>query len=114
MARPLRIELKTKVNRESSDRTSLQGRWNWEQVVQAVEKTRGEKWEDFANRHGDAGLGMAFYVARRCTGLTLRQLGVSAGGMDYSAVAASIKRFAQRLQRESSVRAQVQAILKHI
>ena len=82
--------------------------------MRAVEKTRGDKWEDFANRHGDAGLGMAFYVAQRCTGLTLRQLGVSAGGIDYWAVAASIKRFAQRLQRENSVRAQLQAILNQI
>ena len=82
--------------------------------MRAVEKTRGDKWEEFANRHGDEGLGMGFYVARRCTGLTLRQLGMSAGSMDYSAVAASIKRFAQRLQRENSVRAQLQAILNQI
>ena len=80
----------------------------------AIQTLELSPWEDFANRHGDAGLGMAFYVARRCTGLTLRQLGVSAAGMDYSAMAASIKRFAPRLQRENSVRAQLQAILNQI
>src|SRR2546428_180384 len=63
-----------KVNGKGGDRGWLRGRWTWEGVVRAVEKTRGGKWADFANRHGDAGLGMAFYVARRCTGLTLRQL----------------------------------------
>jgi putative transposase len=103
-----------KVNRESTERRALRQRGSWEQVVQAVAKARGEKWEKFAHRHGDAGLGMALYVARRCSGLTLRQLGESAGGMDYSAVAASIKRFEQRLKNESGLRVQTQALLKQI
>jgi len=65
-------------------------------------------------RHGEAGLGMAFYVARRCSGLTSRQLRESTGRIDYSAVAASIKRFEQRLKNESRLRLQTQALLKKI
>jgi hypothetical protein len=69
-------------------------------VVRGLERARGERWAEFAGRHGDPGLAMALYVARRCTGLTLRQLGQEAGGMDYTAVSMAIKRFEQRLGRD--------------
>jgi len=100
-----------KVHRESTERKSLRKRRSWEDVVQAVEKMRGEKWGDFANRHGDAGLGMTLYLARRCTGLTLGELGNWAGGMDYSAVAASIRRFEKRIEKDKTLGAQAKAIL---
>jgi chromosomal replication initiation ATPase DnaA len=47
---------------------------------------------------------MALYVARRCTGLTLRQLGQEVGGMDYTAVSMAVKRFEQRLSRQATLR----------
>jgi hypothetical protein len=55
---------------------------------------------------------MTFYVARRCTGLTLRQLGMSAGRVDDSAVGGSIRRFEQRLGTEKAIRTLVETILK--
>ena len=45
-----------------------------------MEKSRGEPWEAFAPRHADPGLALTLHVARRCTGLTLRELGEAAGG----------------------------------
>ncbi len=45
-----------------------------------LEAAREERWAQFAGRHGDPGRAMALYVARRCTGLTLRALGKAAGG----------------------------------
>jgi chromosomal replication initiation ATPase DnaA len=57
---------------------------------------------------------MTLYLARRCTGLTLRELGNWAGGMDYSAVAASIRRFQQRIEKEKTLGAQAKAILKEL
>ena len=50
--------------------------------------------------HGDPGLATALYVARRGTGLTLRQLGQDAGGIDYVA----LKRLEQRLSRDANLR----------
>ena len=93
-----------KVARESSNRRSLRRRRSWAEVVQAVESVRGEKWEQFANAHGDAGLAMTLSVARRCTGMTLQELGAAAGGMDYAAVGAAIRRFEQRLPKERALR----------
>ena len=90
--------------RENNGRRALRGRRTWAEVVRALERARGERWAEFAGRHGDPGLAMALYVARRCTGLTLRELGQQAGGMDYTAVSMAVKRFAQRLGREPTLR----------
>ena len=84
-AEQIRAQLKT--SRESSGRRELRKRRSWREVVRAVEAARGERWEEFAGRHGDPGLALALYVGRRCTGMTLRALGEAAGGMDYAPVA---------------------------
>ena len=103
-----------KVHRESTERKSLRRRRTWAEVVKAVEQSRGEKWEEFAHRHGDRGLAMTLYLARRCTGLTLRELGLAAGRMDYAAAAAAIRRFEQRLANEKALRTESKEILTRI
>jgi len=97
--------------RESSARRALRERKNWAEVVRAVELARGEKWTEFATRHGDPGLAQALYVARRRTGLTLRALGEAAGGMDYTAVSMAIKRFEQRLAQDKALRQMTERLL---
>lgn len=64
--------------------------------VGAVEAARGERWKEFAGRHGDPGRALALHVAQRCTGLTLGELGEAAGGMDYTAVSMAVKRLEER------------------
>jgi hypothetical protein len=97
-ARKVRAQLEA--GRESKGRRALRAGRSWAEVVRGVERARRERWAEFAGRHADPGLAMALYVARRCTGLTLRQLGQEAGGMDYTAVSMAIKRFEQRLGRD--------------
>ncbi len=53
--------------------------------------------------HGEWGRDLVLWVARRQAGLTLRELGLAAGGMDYSAVANAILRLPARAQREPSL-----------
>lgn len=107
-----KVRARISANRESSGRRALRRRGSWAEVVRAVEQARREPWEQFAGRHGDAGLAMALYVARRRTGLTLRALGEAAGGMDYTAVGMAIKRFEQRLAGEKALRAMVEPLLE--
>ena len=57
---------------------------------------------------------MTLYLGRRCTGLTLRELGEAAGGMDYSAVAAAIRRFDGKLATDRVLRSQSEEILAKI
>jgi len=43
-------------------------------------------------------------MARENTGLTLRELGEAAGGMDYAAVGEAVRRLKQRLKEDRSIR----------
>ena len=70
------------------------------------EKVRGESWEAFGDRHGDPGAALVMWLARRCTGLTLQQIGDGVGGRDYAAVGMAIRRFEQRAQKSTSLRRQ--------
>lgn len=107
-----KVRAQLAAGRESSGRRALRARRSWAEVVRAVEKVRGEKWEQFAGRHGDPGRALALYVARRCTGLTLSALGEAAGGMDYTAVSMAVKRFEQRLGRDKALRRTAERLLE--
>jgi len=106
------VRAQTVVDRESSGRRALRALRTWAEVVRAVEAARGEKWAEFAGRHGDPGRALALYVARRCTGLTLRALGEAAGGMDYTAVSMAVKRFEERLARDKALRRMTNRLLE--
>ena len=82
----------------------MKRRTEWEDVVRAVERVKGEAWEAFRDRHGDWGRDLALAVARRRCGMTLAALGAAAGGMRYGAVAAAIRAFHARLPRDRRLR----------
>jgi hypothetical protein len=93
--------------REQPQHEGLVDRPSMREVIGAVEKLKGEKWEAFVDRYGDWGRDVALYVGRRACGLGLRQLGAEAGGMDYAAVSAAIKRVEGRLGQERKLTAAV-------
>jgi len=109
-ARKVRAQMEAKP--ENRGRRALRGRSSWVEVVRAVKRARGEPWAQFAGRHGDPGLAMALYVARRRTGLTLGALGEAAGGMSYAAVAMAIKRLEQRLATDKALRRTIDRLLQ--
>lgn len=78
--------------REKGAKRALRVRQTFESVVDIVERQTGEKWESFCDRHGDKRRDLVLWLARRCTGLTLAELGRKAGGMDYGAVAMALRR----------------------
>jgi RNA 3'-terminal phosphate cyclase len=80
-----------------------------EAVRRAVETLKGEPWARFANRRGDVGCALFLWGARQLCGLTLRELGVAAGGLKYAAAhklisrlekAAAVDRGLRELQRQ--------------
>lgn len=91
-----RVRDGARVTRETHGRKALRQEVTWEEVVEAVEKVKGEPWEDFVNRHGDWGRDIALWIARRRGGMTLKALGEKAGGMDYSAVSEAIRSLDKR------------------
>ena len=78
-------------------------RMSWENVVRAVERFKGEKWEQFRDRYGDSGRDLALYLGRKRCQLRLGELGRLAGGMDYAGVAAAVARFNSRLKRDKTL-----------
>ena len=80
-------------------------------ILQVVERQRGQDWASFAQRHGDWGRDLALYVARKRSGLTLRQIGAGLGGVEYKAAGKAIQRFEARLLRDGARRQAVNACL---
>ena len=98
------------VSRETQGRHALRREVRWPEVVKAVEDVHGEAWADFADRYGDWGRDLALWIAHRRSGLTLRELGVHAGGMDYSAVSEAIRTF----ERTRSARPEIRRALRRV
>ena len=55
---------------------------------------------------------MAMWMARRFTGLTLRQIGDAGGNRDYAATAMAIRRFQSRLENDQSLAGQTRELSK--
>ena len=60
--------------------------------------------EQFMSRRGDWGRPLVLHLARRFCGMTLRDIGERAGGMDYAAVSVMLKRLALRVQKDRKLR----------
>lgn len=82
--------------REVVKSTDVRQKIRWEDVVRLVEKMTGEAAESFMGRRGSIGRPLALWAARRYGGMTLKTAGAAAGGMDYTAVAMSVKRLVLR------------------
>ncbi|HUJ11360.1 MAG TPA: transposase [Verrucomicrobiae bacterium] len=98
--------------REQPQLRRLQARPDWEVAVAAVERVKGERWEEFRDRYGDWGRDLALYLGRRHCGMKLRELAEKAGGIDYVSVAGAVRRFGGRVGREKKLAAAVECATK--
>ena len=62
------------------------------------------------SRRGDWARPLLLWTARAYTGMTLREIGNAAGGMDYTAVAMAIKRFGQKAARDRQIREMIKCV----
>ncbi len=98
--------------REQPSVTRTLGRASWKQIVQAVEKAKGEQWETFSQRHGDWGREAALWLGRYSGRMRLAELAVLVGGCDYTTVGKAVSRFQIRASRDPVLGRRLQA-LKH-
>ena len=96
------------------DRRFFARRIPFDKIVQAVEEVRGEEWDAFAGRHGDWGRDMTFYLARKQSGLSLREIGEKAGGMPYKTVGKAVERFEKKLAENRVLQKIKKQILKEM
>jgi hypothetical protein len=78
-----------------------------ERVIRCVEQVRGEKWEEFRDRHGDRGRDLVLYLGRSVCGMKLRELAQSVGAKGYASVAMAIRRYAAYLSQNALEQARV-------
>jgi len=91
-----KVRGKVRINRESLGRSELRKRKSFEDIVKEVARLKDEEWKAFRDRHDDWGRDLALWCGRRYTGLSLKELGAKAGGLDYSVVSIAIKRLETR------------------
>ena len=91
-------------DRETERGGRLRERVSPEQVLSAVEQLRGEPRDAWFDKRGDWGKWLVLALARRYCGLSLKALGASFGGRDYAAVSVGLKRFEERLRKDSRLR----------
>jgi hypothetical protein len=106
----LREHVRGDAQEQRGARRLVEARPPLEAVIAAVERVKGEKWDEFRERHGDGGRDMVLYLGRRTCGLTLRELAQAVGLRNYAVVATNTKRYAKRLQCDP----QEQARLKQV
>jgi len=82
---------------------ALRVRVSFEDVVRAVEKEKGTKWEQFCEKRGDWGRDLVLAIARRHCGMTLKTLGEPAAGLRSVAVSMAIRRMADRLMSDKNL-----------
>ena len=97
-------ELAGEGGRETERRKRLRERVSFEQVVEAVEKVRGEERKDWLHQRGDWGKWLVLRLARQYCGLTLSALGDEMGGSDYAAVSMGLRRFEKRMGKDRKMR----------
>lgn len=92
------------INREWSGKRELRRRHTFGEVVRAVERVKGEAWREFSGRYGDWGRDVVLVVARECAGMTLKELGEVAGGLDYGAVSEAVRRMGIRRKQDRAIK----------
>jgi putative transposase len=92
----------------------LLGRPSWEQVVQAVEEIKQEKWEAFRDRRGDWGRELVLMLAWEHCGLKLKELAERVGGIDYVTVSAAIGRFCRQVNADASLQRLVNQVTRQV
>lgn len=99
------------MGRELAGKRVYREQVKFDAVVRKVEQEKGERLEDFRDRHGDWGRDLVLWLARWTTAMTLSQIGKQVGGMDYAAVGIAIRRFESRCRRDNRL-SQISAKLK--
>lgn len=109
-----KIHSRLKAGRETPEKRRLRKQVCFEDVVGVVERLGGEPWAAFSELHGDKRRDLVLWVARRCTGLTLRELGWKAGGMDYAAVTMAVRRFPLCCKRDKALARLSEQVIKDV
>ena len=80
-----------------------------EEIIAVVEEAKGERWNDFRDRHGDWGRDLVFHLGRTGWAIPLRALAKAAGNMDEVAVSVAARRVPARAKKHPGLAKALQA-----
>jgi putative transposase len=104
-----RVEESSRGNeQEQPSARGLRKRVEFSEVIQVVEKMKGECWQQFVDRRGDWGRDMVLSLARQHCGMTLSELAEKIEAEKYSAIGKAIARFEERANSDAKLRALLQ------
>jgi hypothetical protein len=72
-----------------------------------LERTKGQSWNQFAERYGNWGRDAALWLGRSAGRLRLAELGRLVCNLDYAVVSKAITRFQRRMQSDPKLREQL-------
>jgi hypothetical protein len=90
-------------SREQNSLQELKARPSLEEIIAAFESVGGKRWLKSVHQQGDWSRDLVLYLAHQHSGLSLKELGQGAGGMDYGAVREAIRRFRKRVISDQSI-----------
>jgi putative transposase len=90
----------------------LRARPGLKAVIAAVEQAKGEKWEEFRDRHGDRGRDMVLYLGRSVCGMKLMELAEAVGLNNYGVVAVNAKRYQVWLDKHRAEQSRMEQVLQ--
>jgi hypothetical protein len=93
-----------KGGRETVVPRGLRPMLSWDAIMAGVAQVVGETPAEFMTRYGARGKVLALWAGRKFGGLTLREIGGRAGGMDYAAVSIRLKRLESRVRDDRECR----------
>jgi len=100
------------IGRETAGKRIFRRRITFDEARQAVELVKGEKWADFADRHGDSGRALVYKAARDYAGMTMAEIGAECNGVDYAAVGMAIRRLERKLKQDKVLSKQWHLVLE--
>jgi putative transposase len=103
-----------RVTKEQPARKELLHRVSVDAIVRLVEEKTGREWSELSVQHGYWGRELALYLARKRSGLTLRQIGEALGGLEYKTVSKAIQRFEASLLDDMAKRQLANACLANL
>jgi len=92
---------------EQPDRKFARRLVAFQRIVEIVEREKGEKREEFWDRHGDEGRDLTLYLARQRSGMTNAEIGEAAGGIGYKAAEKAVERLGRKVKSSRRLRKMV-------
>jgi hypothetical protein len=78
----------------------------------SLERVKGEAWDRWRDRHGDAARDMLLYLGQRLCGMKLKELAAESGLENYGSVAMAIKRYGNKLARDADEAARMKSLIQ--